>query len=420
MKIKMKEMPYGQVLALPPMKHRKPKRPLAFWRYLIKILSLPTMWNTHFTWKKIGMEKLGKDEPCLYLMNHSSFTDMKMAGSILYKKPYHIVSTLDGFVGLDWLMRWIGCIPTKKFIYDLQLIRDMRYALKDLKDSVLMYPEAGYSYDGTATVLPDSLGKCLKMLKVPVVMIRTYGAYARDPLYNELQIRKVKVSADVEYILSPEEIAAKSVDELNAILREKFSFDNFRWQQENQICIDEKFRTDGLHRILYKCPHCGQESRMKGKGTQLTCEACGVTYELTEYGSLKALNAETKFQHVPDWYRWERECVRKEIEEGTYKLDADVDICMIVNTKCMYKVGAGHLSHTAEGFHLTGCDGQLDYSQKPGVSYSVNADFYWYEIGDMISIGDEKEQYYCFPKVEGDWVAKTRLATEELYKMVRK
>ena len=43
----------------------------------------------------------------------------------------------------------------------------------------------------------------------PVVMIRTYGAFARDPLYNNLQLRKVKVSARMEYLLSPEEIREK-------------------------------------------------------------------------------------------------------------------------------------------------------------------------------------------------------------------
>ncbi len=37
----------------------------------------------------------------------------------------------------------------------------------------------------------------------------------------------------------------------------------------------------------------------------------------------------------------------------------------------------------------------------------------------MICIGDEKAQYYCFPKGKEDIVAKTRLAVEELYKIVK-
>ena len=35
----------------------------------------------------------------------------------------------------------------------------------------------------------------------------------------------------------------------------------------------------------------------------------------------------------------------------------------------------------------------------------------------MIRIGDVQVQYYCFPKHGENVVARTRLATEELYKM---
>ena len=35
----------------------------------------------------------------------------------------------------------------------------------------------------------------------------------------------------------------------------------------------------------------------------------------------------------------------------------------------------------------------------------------------MICIGDQETLYYCFPQDGGDVVAKTRLATEELYKI---
>lgn len=419
MKIKVKEKSYEDVLAMPVGLHRLPLRPGILFRTLLKVLSKSDLKATNFTCRKIGMEKLGKHEPCLILMNHSSFIDLKIAATVLYPRPFNIVCTSDGFVGKNRLMRALGCIPTKKFVTDLTLVRDMMFAVKKLKCSVLMYPEASYSFDGTATPLPESLGKCLKMLGVPVVMIRTYGAFARDPLYNNLKLRKVDVSADMEYLLSPREIAEKSVSELNAILTEQFSFDNFCWQQENNVRIAEAFRADCLNRVLYKCPHCGTEGKMLGKGTGLSCGNCGKKYELTELGYMEAVEGETEFPHIPHWYRWERECVRKELEEGTYQLDVVVDICMMVNTKCVYRVGSGRLHHDVEGFHLTGCDGKLDYFQKPSSSYSLYSDYYWYELGDMICIGNTEVLYYCFPTEGGDVVAKTRLAAEELYKLTR-
>ncbi len=417
MKIKTKEKSYEEVASIPKQKHERPKKPNIFWRVLIQILSFFALLPIKFKYKKVGMEKLSKKEPCLVLMNHSCFNDFEVASTLLFPRPFNIVTTSDGFVGKNWLMKQIGCIPTQKFVTDVTLVRDITYTIRKLRSSVLMYPEASYSFDGTATTLPESLGGLIKMLKVPVVMIETSGAFSRNPLYNNLQVRKVGIEAEMRYVFSPEDIANKSVDEINEILREQFSFDGFRWQQENKVKIDESFRADELNRVLYKCPNCKVEGKTKGKGTVLTCHACGKKYELDEYGFMKALEGETEFPHIPDWYAWERECVRQEIIDKKYCLSVDVDIYMLVDTKCLYKVGDGHLTHNEEGFSLVGCDGKLNYSQKPKGSYSLYSDYYWYEIGDMICIGNNDILYYCFPKTDDDVVAKTRLATEEMYKI---
>ena len=416
MRIKLEKKSYQEVLSLPRPEHIKPKRPNLFFRRLLKTLSKSELKATHFTYKEIHMEKLQQDEPCLILMNHSSFIDLKIAITIFASRPLNIVCTSDGFVGKEWLMRNLGCIPTQKFVMDVTLLRNMRYAIQTLKDSVLMYPEASYSFDGTATPLPKSVGKCLKLLNVPVIMVRTQGVFLRDPLYNNLQLRDVEISAEVEYLLSPKEIQTKSAEELNELLEKQFTFDHFLWQQKNHIKVSEPFRADYLNRVLYKCPSCKCEGRMLGKGTTLTCLECHKVYELTEYGFLKARKGETEFSHIPDWYKWQRQCVKEEIINGTYDLELPVKICMMVDTKAIYEVGEGVLKHSKEGFHLVGCNGELDYKQKPQVSYSLYADYYWYEIGDVICIGNQQVLYYCFPIIERDVVTKTRLATEELYK----
>ena len=155
---------------------------------------------------------------------------------------------------------------------------------------------------------------------------------------------------------------------------------------------------------------------MVGEGTKLTCRECGKTYELDEYGYLRAEDGEGRFDHVPDWFEWQRECVRQEIEQGSYLLETPVDIAILKGTKRLYMVGEGKLRHDEKGFHLEGCDGRLNYEQKPIASHSLNADYFWYEIGDVIGIGDRNCLYYCFPKTDTP-VAKVRLATEELYQI---
>ena len=417
MKIKTANKNYEEVLKLPIRQHKKPIKPNFLLATVIRILGFFTLLSVGFKYEKVGIEKLSKKEPALILMNHSSFIDLKIASALLYPKRYNIVMTSDWFVGKNLLMRLIGCIPTQKFVSDSVLVRDIFHCIKKNKTSVLMYPEASYSFDGTATPLPDSLGKLVKKLAVPVIMIRTFGAFAYDPLYNNLQTRKTKISARMEYILSPKEIKTKSFEEINEVLKEQFSFDNFKWQQENGILIKEKFRADFLNRVLYKCPNCNEEGKMQGKGIHLTCKNCGKVYELTETGFMKAENGEIEFSHIPDWYAWQRQSVKDEILNGEYNLETNVEILMMVDTKKVYNIGDGKLVHNSEGFHLTGANGKLDYRQPPELSYSLYADYYWYEIGDVICIGDSKVLYYCFPKDKGDIVAKTRLATEEMYKI---
>ena len=423
MKIKVTNRPYRQVIDEHNAKkheHVKPKKPSILFRTLMKLVALPDMMATHFKCEKIGMEKLAKGEPSFILMNHSSFIDLEIVATALYPKPFNIVATTDAFFGKDWLMRQIGCIPTKKFCTDTTLVRDILHAVKKLKTNVVMFPEAGYTFDGTTTTLSDTLGKCVKMLGIPLIMLKTYGAFSRDPLYNNLQRRKVKVSATLEYLLSKEQIAEMSAEEIQAVIDEQFAFDSFKWQKDNHVRISESFRADGLERILYKCPVCGKEDSMLGKGIDVSCSSCGASYELSEYGELIAKNnTEESFTHVPDWYKWEREEVRKEIESGSYSLDTPVDIWISVDTKGVYGVGSGRLIHTKEGFKLTSDDGEIDYEQKPLHSHSICSDFNFYERGDIIALSGTDCIYYCFPKNQKIPVAKARLAAEEIYKMAR-
>ncbi len=423
MKTTIKQMDYEKVMALPRPQHQLPHKPNLFWRLLIRFLTIFGMMGTRFQYETEGFEKLDKDEPCLILMNHTCFQDMEVAHRILFPRAFHIVASNDGFLGLfglmEWVMRQIGCIPTQKYVSDLRLVQDMDHCFKQLKTSVLMYPEACYSFDGTATTLPAKMGILLKKFGVPVIMIETFGAFGRNPLYNELKIRRhVPITAKATLLFTKEEIREKPVKELTEAVEKAFGFDHFRWQQEQNLHIDQDFRADGLHRILYKCAHCGAENQMEGKGTGITCRACGKTWELTTLGQLKAREGDTEISHIPDYYRWERQQVRQEILAGTYRLNTEVDIVMQVDYKTFYRVGEGRLVHDHSGFTLTGCDGRLHYTQKPNFSYSLYCDYYWYEIDDVIGIGDNEVHYFLFPRNHAP-VAKVRLATEEMYKLYK-
>ena len=141
MKIAVKKKSYAEVMALRRPKHRRPMRPNFLLRCLIRLLAIPDLLSARFRYTTERMELVG-DQPCLILMNHSSFIDMKLAYRIFFPRPLCFVCTADSFVTLAPLMRLIGSIRTVKFVSDVRLIGDIQYALREKKCSVLMYPHA--------------------------------------------------------------------------------------------------------------------------------------------------------------------------------------------------------------------------------------------------------------------------------------
>ena len=395
---------------------KKPAKPILFW--LAKgIISFPDLKKRKAKITKIGMEEI-KDKPYLLLANHASLVDLNLMLKATHPYPCINVMSLEGFNTYTYpLMRALGVLGKRKFIQDINLIRNIRYTVNKLKIPFVLFPEARYSLDGCGSYIPPSLASLAKSLKVPVVMLRIRGNFVTSPQWNKKN-KGIYVEAEMERILTPEQLSLLSDEEIFKILKDNFTYDDYKWQYDNKLAMKSKNRALNIHKILYKCPHCGAESKMEGKGIHLTCHACGKKWEMDEFGQLKALEGETEYPHIPDWYSWERDCVRKEIEDGTYLLDTDVDIGIQVNLDGICMIGKGHLTHDANGFHLTGADGALDYTQSPVASHTLYADYYWYEIGDVIGIGNNEFSYFCFPEADVS-VTKARLATEELYKLLK-
>ncbi|MBO4364591.1 MAG: hypothetical protein J5912_09470, partial [Clostridia bacterium] len=96
MKIKVKKLPYEKVKNIPAPARVDPKRPARFFRFLMKTLGAADLKDTSFENRFTGRLSGLPDEPCLILMNHSSFIDLEIAASIIYPEPFAIVCTSDG------------------------------------------------------------------------------------------------------------------------------------------------------------------------------------------------------------------------------------------------------------------------------------------------------------------------------------
>ncbi len=373
---------------------------------------------------KTGME--GIEPPYVLLGNHNAFFDMKVSAMATFPHFANYIVAIDGFIGREWLLRAIGCICKRKFTNDRMLVKHLK-TVTDMKGIVGLYPEARYSLCGTTAVLPDSLGKLCKKLGVPVVMLLCHGHHINHPFWNTRKERGVKpTQAEMKLLYTPEDLEKLTADEINERLVREFQYDDFRWQLENKIKVDDPERAVGLEKVLYQCPSCGTEFHMESSGTLLVCRACRKKWEMSEYGQLKALEGETEFAHIPDWYEWERENVKKEVAEGRYSSgELSVSVESLPNAKKFIPLGRGTMVHDMNGFRVkvTDSDGDVHEMVKEVASmYSCHIEYvYLFKHGDCVDLNTLQDTWYVYPDGEDFSVTKMALATEELYfDMLRK
>lgn len=395
-----------------------PLRQGKFWTWLIWFLSRNTMFGREYKVTKVNME--GLKPPYILLSNHMYFIDFKICATATWPHRVNNVVNIDGYYLRPWLMEWIGAICTRKFTSDIHLVKSIRKVLQR-GDILCMYPEARYSPCGTTAYLPDSLGKLIKMNRVPLVTMIHHGNHLDSPFWNWRKKRKVPLHAVMTQVLTAQQVEEMSVDEINAALRKAFEYDDYRYQKENGILITEPYRAEGLHKVLYQCPHCLTESKMDSAGTEIFCTECGKRWNLNEDGTLSALEGETEFSHVPDWFEWERGQVRQQILNGEYSFADDVQVYTFPGCYKFHDLGPGRITHDPEkGFVLTGFYRGKDYriQRKPLENYGLHVEYDHNVIKplDCFELSTENDCFYCYPTRQ-NVITKLNFATEELYQM---
>ena len=354
----------------------------------------------------------------LLLCNHNSFTDFAVLTKAIFPRPANYVVAIDGFINRENLLRNVGGIGKRKFISDINLIRQIKHSVVNNKYICALYPEARYSLVGTNAILPQSLGKIIKYLNVPVATFITHGNHLRQPVWN-LRKNKVKINANLEKLFTAEEIKNLSVEEITAKINKVFIYDDYAYQVENNIHNHYQKRAEGLNKVLYQCPSCFVEHEMNTKDNYIWCESCGKKYEMDTLGRLKAIAGKTEFSHIPDWYEWERKQVKKEILSGNYHLEINVNIDSLPNSDGFYRIGKGSVVHDYNGFslHFKNETEELKIHKSVLENYGIHVEYDYFGKGDAFSFSNSNDTYYLFPINKKDIITKIHFAVEELYKL---
>ncbi len=154
--------------------------------------------------------------------------------------------------------------------------------------------------------------------------------------------------------------------------------------------------------------HRGRKRRLAARSLSARTAAC--RYRLTELGALECETPRRNSPMFPTGMRGNARACARSWSRARYLLDAPVSICVMVNFRQICRVGEGACAR-CERLPPHGLRRKWTSRRSPRTAYSLYADYFWYELGDMICIGDRDVLYYCFPQGNGDVVPpRTRLA----------
>lgn len=350
---------------------KKTKHPTLPKKWLVK-LAVATYGKKYFS-KSVSLRDNGVlgqlKPPYILLVSHASFADIATVAKLLLPKTCGCYIASDTqFAGKGWILRQVGVMPKKQFSVDASLIRDIKYVL-DNGYPLVMYPEAKLSVVGTSNIIKPAVAKLARLVKVPIVTLRIDGSYLHHPRWAKSN-RFVPLKATATVVATEEECKTLPTEEIHRRIVEGLDYDDYKYQLDNKISINTPDLVEGLETILYRCPQCGREHTISSHGNTLTCE-CGTTSQMDEFGRLDG-----KFNSVVDWYDWQRQCVRNEIDAGKYNVEVRCRAEQQHNRKSFVDVGGALFRHSEKGIEITFDDGkQLFYPSTQFYTLSFNSKY---------------------------------------------
>lgn len=389
---------------------------------------MPLIWGGSWTMTRQFRLKINKKNmseikpPYLVISTHQGFSDYYIAPLALFPHRANYVSDMEGFAAFgEWLYRAIGCIGKRRYVSDSMVVKNIKYSL-DKGCAVVIYPESRHSNVGTTAYIPPNMGKLVKMFQVPLVILSSNGSYLANPFWDEEHTRKLPIESTLECVYTAEEVAKLSTQEIQKTIEARLQYDEYKWQQDNNISITEPKRAEGLHKALYQCRKCQTEFSMESASDKLYCIKCHAEWQLAPLGYLEFQsdysNEKSDIIHIPDWYEWQRTNVIEEINADKYSVKFNVRVEALPNSKGFVPLGNGTLIHNEKGFYLR-LDGRelfFDHYSRE----SVQTEYNYRGRGACIVLSDKDCCYYIYSEDINFNPTKIQFAGEYFHRKSRK
>ena len=333
--------------------------------------------------------------PKIYLSNHLSPYDVYHSYMMAVPDRPTLIGNryFTRFKGTRFLMYRLGFVPKSLFNPDLEAVKKIIKSIKE-DTSILMFPEARLSIDGTTGTLTSGTANLLKKLGVTIVLFNVSGNYFANSKVRTSK-KRCPVEIRVKRIIKKDELDTLSSEELDTILVKELAHNEYEYAQN--FTYKDKNKAENLDAVLYHCPHCHKDFTMHSEGNSIECTSCGFHLDIDEHFAFSS--NEYGLNNIHDYYEY-----IKKVEKDYIDSKGDEDILIsqeVVVKQISFEdpkkdiLGQGVCTITKGGFSFTGMigDKELTFSHSleslQALAFSVNEEYECYNDNIL---------YYFYPK----------------------
>ncbi len=404
-------------------KNRKLKKPNLFIANIVQFVfkRIAKKRNAEFVYTEEFLKI--KDKQAIYLCQHKSTLDYIYLFAGIKNLNAHVLCGYQNIFqkNVYKLLKSLGVIAKMLYQPDMQATAQMLQAVK-LGGSVIIFPEGIQSTSGSTHPINPATKNFIKKVGLPVCLVTFKGTYFSRPRYNT-DVKKGKITVTFDKLFSSEDCKNLSADQLYDILKQKFLYNEFDdFKNEKVAFYGKKPNIYGLDNIIFKCPSCNSEYSFSTENDVMTCSRCNFKVKMDEYYDISSPNGNLPFKNIDEWYKWQRQVIKKEILSDDFKISTkvqigDINVKKLDNKGSILTHGVGQLTLTNKGLFYDGeYDGEMVnmvfepkqvFSLTMSLKYTL--DLYY------------KNKFYNFKLLENEkQVAKWMVCAEEIHNLYDK
>ena len=362
-----------------------------------------------------------KDQPTILLSSHAARLEFIYAIYGFKRKDVNIVCGFQNILqkGLYRILLSLGVISKYLYQPDFMCVKNMLKVLKR-NGAIGLFPEGIQSTSGSTHPINPATTSFIKRSKANIVVCTTQGAYLATNRYSSDR-KKGYIGIRYSLLFTPEMLETLTEEQNYTLLLEKISYNDFAFNKvARHKYIGKNPNAFGIDKILYKCPDCQKEHTLRVENDTVVCDSCGFRVQINEYYDLILQKGNKCPADIDQWYKWQRRCVAKEIQNDDFEMTLHGSLCTLRLDKLQKApknrkvLSVGQARITKQGLSFTGTfNGQPVDFAFPAISiYSIT-----FSTKGFLEFYHNNDYYMLVPEKADRCLIKWTLAAEEIHNL---